>query len=75
MRDDAESLRQEGQTVMFVAVDGKLAGLLGVADPIKPTTLEAIRALAREGLEIVIATGDSRSTAQAVATRLGIDGS
>ena len=69
---DTEALRKEGQTVMFVAVDGKLAGLLGVADPIKSTTLEALRALRAEGLEIVIATGDSHSTAQAVAAKLGV---
>ena len=71
--DNAEALRKEGQTVMFVAVDGKLAGLLGVADPIKATTPEALRALRAEGLEIVIATGDSRSTAQAVAAKLGVE--
>ncbi len=70
--DDAEALRKEGQTVMFVAVDGRLTGLLGVADPIKSTTIEALRALREEGLEIVIATGDSRATAQAVATKLGV---
>ncbi|HEU5261556.1 MAG TPA: copper-translocating P-type ATPase [Gemmatimonadales bacterium] len=71
--DKAEALRAEGQTVMFVAVDGKLAGLLGVADPIKETTPEAIRALHREGIRIVMLTGDSRTTAQAVAGKLGID--
>ncbi len=69
----AETLRAEGQTVMFVAVDGKLAGLLGVADPIKESTPEAIRALHREGIRIVMLTGDSRTTAQAVAGKLGID--
>ena len=69
----AEALRKEGQTVMFVAVDGKAAGLLGVADPIKETTPEAIRQLHEEGIRIVMLTGDSRTTAEAVAGKLGID--
>ena len=69
----AESLRAEGQTVMFVAVDGHAAGLIGVADPIKQTTPEAIRVLHEEGMHIVILTGDSRTTAKAVAAKLGID--
>ncbi len=69
----AEGLRVEGQTVMFVAVDGRPAGLLGVADPIKSTTLEAIRQLHREGLKIVMLTGDNRTTAEAVAKELKID--
>jgi P-type Cu+ transporter len=69
----ADELRRDGQTVMFLAVDGKPAGMIGVADPIKPTTREAIDALHREGLRIVMLTGDSRTTAQAVAARLGID--
>ncbi|MFI5312475.1 MAG: copper-translocating P-type ATPase, partial [Gemmatimonadales bacterium] len=69
----AEALRTEGQTVMFVAVDGRIAGLLGVADPVKPTTSEAIAALHREGIRVVMLTGDSRTTADAVARRLGID--
>ncbi len=73
LADQAESLRGEGQTVMFVAVDGKLAGLIGVADPIKKTTQEAIQALHEEGLKIVMLTGDSETTAQAVAVKLGID--
>ncbi|HYO95813.1 MAG TPA: heavy metal translocating P-type ATPase [Polyangiaceae bacterium] len=68
----AEGLRAEGQTVMFVSVDDQLAGLLCVADPIKASTPEAIRALAAEGLRVVMLTGDSRTTAQAVATKLGI---
>jgi len=70
---NAEELRGEGQTVMFVAVDGKPAGLLGVADPVKDSTPEAIRALHDEGVRIVMLTGDSRTTADAVARRLGID--
>ena len=69
----AEELRGAGQTVMFVVIDGAVAGLLGVADPIKETTPEAIEALHREGLRLVMLTGDSRTTAEAVATRLGID--
>jgi Cu+-exporting ATPase len=73
MSDRAKELRNDGQTVMFVAVDGKPAGLLGVADPIKATTPEAIRALHDEGLRVVMLTGDSRATADAVARKLGID--
>src|SRR5262249_33872318 len=69
----AEDLRRSGQTVMFVAVENRLAGLLGVADPIKPTTQEAIRALHDDGVRIVMLTGDSRTTAQAVAKNLGVD--
>jgi P-type Cu+ transporter len=68
-----ESLRQDGQTVMFLVVDGKLAGSLGVADPIKPTTADAIRALHEDGLRIVMLTGDNETTANAVARKLGID--
>jgi P-type Cu+ transporter len=69
----AETMRAEAQTVMFVAVDGKLAGLIGVADPIKDTTAEAIRQLHEEGLEVVMLTGDSQATADAVGKKLGID--
>ncbi|MDX6498271.1 MAG: P-type Cu+ transporter [Blastocatellia bacterium] len=69
----AESLRADGQTVMFVAVDGKAAGLIGVADPIKETTAEAIKQLHEEGIRIVMLTGDSRTTAEAVARKLNID--
>jgi Cu+-exporting ATPase len=68
-----EALRAEGQTVMVVALGGTLAGLLGVADPVKETTPEAIRALRRDGVRIVMLTGDSRTTAEAVARRLGLD--
>ncbi len=70
----AERLRSDGQTVMFVAVDGRPAGLLGVADPIKGTTPDAIRQLHGEGLTIVMLTGDNRITAEAVAKELNIDG-
>ena len=69
----AEELRRDGQTVMFVAVDGRTAGLVGVADPIKPTTHEAIEALHREGIKVVMLTGDNRTTAEAVAKSVGID--
>ena len=69
----AESLRADGQTVMFLLVDGKAAGLLGVSDPIKETTPEAIRQLHEEGIRIVMLTGDSHTTAEAVARKLNID--
>ena len=69
----AESRRGEGQTVMFVAVDGAVAGILGVADPIKKSTPETIERLHAEGLRIVMLTGDSETTARAVGARLGID--
>ena len=70
--DRAEELRRLGQTVMFVAVDGQLAGLLGVADPIKESTPEAVTLLRGEGVKLVMLTGDSRTTAEAVARQLGI---
>jgi Cu+-exporting ATPase len=73
LAEAAESGRGDGQTVMFVAVDGKAAGLIGVADPIKETTPEAIQQLHKEGIRIVMLTGDSRTTAAAVARKLGID--
>ena len=73
LHEQAETLRKDGQTVVFVALDGKAAGLLGVADPIKVSTPEAIRLLHEEGIKIVMVTGDSRTTAEAVARKLGID--
>jgi Cu+-exporting ATPase len=73
LRERAEALRRDGQTVMFVAVDGKVAGLLGVADPMRASTPEAIRLLHADGLRIIMLTGDSRVTAEAVARKLGID--
>ena len=73
LRDRAEALRREGQTVMFVAVDRQLAGLVGVADPIKATTSDAIQALRREGIMVVMLTGDNRTTAESVARSVGID--
>jgi Cu+-exporting ATPase len=69
----ADHWRRDGQTVMFVAVDRRVVGLLGVADPIKETTAEAIRQLHGEGIRIVMLTGDNRMTAEAVAKRLNID--
>ncbi|HEV7337184.1 MAG TPA: heavy metal translocating P-type ATPase [Bosea sp. (in: a-proteobacteria)] len=70
---EAETLRGEGGTVIFVAIDGKIAGLLAIADPIKQTTPAAIRALRDAGIRVVMLTGDNRTTAQAVARQLGID--
>ena len=69
----AEALRGDGQTVMLLAVDGKAAGLIGVADPVKASTPDAIRALHEEGVQVVMLTGDNRTTAEAVARKLGID--
>lgn len=69
----ADELHSDGQTVMFVVLDGKVVGLLGVADPVKESAPEAIEALHKEGIRIVMLTGDSRVTAEAVAKKLGID--
>jgi Cu+-exporting ATPase len=69
----AESMRTEGQTVMFIAVNRELVGLVGVADPIKETTAQAIQEIHREGIRVTMLTGDSRTTAEAVAKKLGID--
>ncbi|HSV02930.1 MAG TPA: heavy metal translocating P-type ATPase [Phenylobacterium sp.] len=68
----AESFRREGATAIFAAVDGRLAGVLGIADPVKATTHEAVRALAAEGVRLVMLSGDNRTTAEAVAKALGI---
>jgi P-type Cu+ transporter len=73
LASSAEARRKEGETVMFLGVDGKLAGLVAVADPIKPTAAEAIARLHTLGLKIVMATGDNETTAKAVAARLRID--
>jgi Cu+-exporting ATPase len=73
LQAQAEGLRREGVTTVFAALDGQLAGLVGIADPIKPTTLEAVRALRADGIRLVMMTGDNRTTALAVAGRLGID--
>jgi Cu+-exporting ATPase len=69
----ADTLRNEGQTVIFLAIDRAPAGLLGVADPIKDSTPEAVRSLHQDGIRIVMLTGDNRLTAQSVAAKLGID--
>jgi Cu+-exporting ATPase len=69
----AENLRRDGNTLMFVAIDGRMAGLVGVADPVKENAAEALAALRAEGVRVVMLTGDSRVTAEAVARRLGID--
>jgi Cu+-exporting ATPase len=69
----ADALRSEGKTAMFVAVDGRLAGIVAVADPIKASTAEAIRTLHQLGLRVIMATGDNQRTAEAVAAKLGID--
>jgi Cu+-exporting ATPase len=71
--DAAEAMRAEGATAIFASIDGKLAGLLGIADPIKETSAQAIRELKADGIRIVMMTGDNRTTALAVAARLGID--
>jgi len=69
---EAERLRGDGATAIFLAVTGKLAGVIAIADPVKATTPDALRALAAEGIRVVMLTGDNRTTAQAVARRLGI---
>ena len=71
--ESADAMRAEGQTVVFLAVDGNLAGTIAVEDPVKPSTEEAIRLLHADGLRIVMVTGDNATTANAVAKRLGID--
>ena len=68
----AQGQRAEGATAIFIAVDGKLAGLMAIADPVKPTTAAALAALTLEDIRIVMLTGDNRATAEAVARRLGI---
>ena len=73
LAEQAEALRQEGASVMYLAVDAQLAGLLGVADPVKASTAEALAGLKAAGIRVVMATGDGLTTARAVASRLGID--
>jgi Cu+-exporting ATPase len=73
LTEKAEKMRSEAQTVMFLVVDGKIIGLLGVADPIKETTPDAINQLHKEGIRIIMLTGDNRTTAEAVSKKLGID--
>src|SRR5271157_4865341 len=72
LKSNAEKMRLDGETVVYVAVDGRAAGLLGIADPVKPEAADAIRDLQREGLRVVMLTGDSETTAAAVARKLGI---
>jgi len=71
--DKSEELRKDGQTVMYVVVDGAVTGMLGVADRVKASTQEAIRMLHEDGIKIVMLTGDNRTTADAVAKKIGID--
>jgi Cu+-exporting ATPase len=73
LAEQGESLRATGATALFVAIDGRAAGVLGIADPVKPTTPEALRLLREDGVRVVMLTGDHRTTAQAVAKRLGLD--
>ncbi|HWQ32485.1 MAG TPA: heavy metal translocating P-type ATPase [Blastocatellia bacterium] len=73
LKDRAEALRRDGQTVMFITSGGQPAGLIGVADPIKSTAAEAIQSLHQAGLRVAMLTGDSRTTAESVARKLGID--
>lgn len=73
LSERAESMRAQGETVMFLAVDGKAAGAFGVADPIKDTTYDAVRQIHEDGMHIVMVTGDNRTTAEAVSKKLGID--
>jgi len=72
LNEQGEHLREDGATVINIAVDGKLAGLFAIADPIKPSTPDALRALAAEGVKVIMLTGDNRTTANAVARKLGI---
>jgi Cu+-exporting ATPase len=73
LADRADVLRRQGQTVILAAIDGQAAGLIGITDPIKPTTFEAVQILKSEGIHIVMLTGDNYITAQSVACELGID--
>ena len=72
LNDQGERLRGDGATVINIAIDGKLAGLFAIADPVKPSTPDALKALASEGIKVIMLTGDNRTTANAVAKRLGI---
>ena len=72
LNGQAEELRHDGATVIFVAIDGKVAGMIAITDPVKATTAAALQALREEGIRIVMLTGDNRTTAHAVARRLGI---
>ena len=72
LNEQSEQLRGDGATVINIAVDGKLAGLFAIADPVKPSTPDALKALAAEGIKVIMLTGDNRTTANAVARKLGI---
>ena len=72
LEDDAERLRQDGATAIYIAIDQKAVGIIAIADPVKATTPEALKALKQEGIRVVMLTGDNKTTAQAVARRLGI---
>jgi P-type Cu+ transporter len=73
LNEQSEWLRADGATVINIAIDGKLAGLIAIADPVKPSTPDALKALAAEGIKVIMLTGDNRTTANAVAGKLGID--
>jgi Cu+-exporting ATPase len=72
LRDRADAFRRDGQIVVFVAVDGRAAGVLGIADPVKPTAKEAVEALRRDGLHVIMVSGDHKATADLVASKVGI---
>jgi Cu+-exporting ATPase len=72
LNEQGERLREDGSTVINIAIDGKLAGLFAIADPVKPSTPDALKALAAEGIKVIMLTGDNRTTANAVARKLGI---
>jgi Cu+-exporting ATPase len=73
LKDAAEKLRQDGATAIFIGVDGRIAGAIAIADPVKASTPEALAGLRAEGVRVVMLTGDNWTTAKAVARRLGID--
>ncbi len=73
MADRADDLRKDGATALFLGVDGKPGGIIAVADPIKPTTVDALEILRAEGIHIVMLTGDNRATAEAVARKIGTE--
>src|SRR5205823_9101982 len=72
LNEQAERLRGDGATVINIAIDGKLAGLFAIADPVKASTPDALKALAAEGIKVIMLTGDNKTTANAVARSLGI---
>lgn len=74
IENEVNSLRAEGQTLMYISIDGKLAGILGVTDPIKETTIPAIKELRKLGIKVIMMTGDNQKTAEAVTKKIGLDG-